>query len=113
MNLEQIFDLIRESFTVGSSVQGGIIAFLAALMMPRYGRVLIYSLVALIFDQFLVPLALRLLDGKSLANVGSYAVDIFGDLDPRVVVLRFVSFFILISVLFALKSIIQRFGAKG
>lgn len=110
-NLDQVLDVVRDAILGVNTLQGLIIAFLGALIMARYNRILFFALLALFFDQFLVPLGIRALKGKSLETIMGDAVDILTNLDPQIVVLRYIAFFIVISILFGIKRIFYRFGA--
>ncbi|MEM9122597.1 MAG: hypothetical protein AAGB03_04670 [Pseudomonadota bacterium] len=111
-NFGDLLELVEDSFTAVNTFQGLIIAFLAALIMARYNRVLYFTLLALAFDQFLVPLGVQALDQGSIGDLVSTSMSILNNLDLRVVVLRFIGFFIVISLIFGLKRVFQRFGSR-
>lgn len=111
-NLNDFANLLRESIIEVNTFGGIIIAFLAALIMARYNRILYFTVLALLFDQLLVPLGQRALDGGDLSNLIGETMSLLGSLEPQVVVIRFIGFFVVISLLFGLKKIFQRFGAS-
>lgn len=102
-----VVDLLRESFNAVNSVQGLIIAFLATLMMRRYASVVYFSVLAIIVDQF-VTIAFDRNWGRSIESVADDLWNSIIGLDATVVIIRFIGFMVIITVLYGLRSFFRR-----
>lgn len=103
MDLEGLLELIARSFTLVTTIQGGVIALFVAFLMTRYTRILYFSFLAIVIDQFLSVLyaAYR---GRDMDALQEEATSIAGGLEFDVIVVRFVGYLALITVLFFTKN---------
>ncbi len=110
MDIGEMVDIVVASFNTQNIAQGLVIAFVAFLMLRRYSQVLIFGVVCLIFDLLLVPLALSAVNGAEFSNLTGDALDLikgYGS-DPAYVVIRFVFFFMVMSLLHGLRGLFRR-----
>ena len=105
MAFESAFELFARSFTLVTTLQGAVIALFVAFLMTRYTRILYFSFLAILIDQFLAVLhaAYR---GRDFDQLAEQASSIAGSLEIDVIVVRFVGYLILISLFFFAKNIL-------
>lgn len=102
-------DLIYESFTAGDLAIGLIIGFIATLMMSQYAQIILYAIIAFIFDQIIIPLARMIVDNNSFELLFTEASDILVGFyeSPRLAILRLAFYFMVISALYVLKTLFK------
>ena len=107
--MENIEALIRNSFGAVDILQATIISFGAAMLMSRYSSVIVMSIVALVIDQFVtIAFSRRIWEDESVNAVVNDLWDSILALDANAVILRYVAYLVLISVIYALRSFFQR-----
>ena len=109
--MEPIMEIIKESFDVGNTAYGLGIAFYVALMMSRYGQILYFTIIALVLDLLVVPLAIEIYNNDMdfsdlLGQATTLLTDLSGNL--QYILIRAVFFLVMISVFGAVKSIFRR-----
>ena len=103
MSFESAYELLARSFTLVTTAQGVLIALFVAFLMMRYTRILYFSFLAIIIDQFMAVLYMAY-DGRKVDKLTKEASHILDSLEFDVIVVRFVGYLVLISVLFFAKN---------
>lgn len=109
--MDQIMDIVRESFNTGNTAQGVVIALLASFMMSRYGQLIYYTIIALVFDLFVVPIAIKIYQADmNFGGALEYGMEQFTVVseDLQYAVVRAVFFVVAISIFSVLKSVLRR-----
>lgn len=107
--MENIEALIRDSFGAVDILQATLISFGAAMLMSRYSSVVVMSLAALVLDQFVtIAFSRRIWERKDVGAVANDLWDSILDLRADEVILRYVAYLVLISVIYALRSFFKR-----
>ncbi len=101
--MSDALELIARSFTLVTTFQGVVIALFIAFLMTRYTRILYFGFLAILIDQFLAVLHLAY-RGRDLDDLSEEASGILGALEIDVIVVRFVGYLALITVLFFAKQ---------
>ena len=107
--MENIEALIRNSFGAVDILQATLISFGAAMLMSRYASVIVMSLVALVIDQFVtIAFSRRIWEDESIGAVANDLWESILALDANAVILRYVAYLVLISIIYALRSFFKR-----
>ena len=105
-----LMQLIENSFNAVNLLQAIIISFIAALLMSRYASVVFFSVLAIVIDQF-VTIAFETETFWSDNSVGGVLEDLtssFMALDATIVILRFIAYLVLITIIYALRSFFKK-----
>ncbi len=105
-----LMQLIENSFNAVNILQALIIAFVAALLMSRYTSVVFFSVLAIVIDQF-VTIAFETETFWSDNTLGGVLEDLTGSfmaLDATIVILRFIAYMVLITVIYATRSFFKK-----
>lgn len=105
MAFESAFELLARSFTLVTTLQGAVISLFVAFLMTRYTRILYFAFLAILIDQFLAVLY-ALYRGRDFDRLTKEATSIAESLEIDVIVIRFVGYLVLISLLFFAKNIL-------
>ncbi len=103
MSFESAYELLARSFTLVTTAQGVLIALFVAFLMMRYTRILYFSFLAILIDQFVTVLYLAY-EGRKVDKLTKEASNILDTLEFDVIVVRFVGYLVLISLLFFAKN---------
>ncbi len=106
-----IMDTVRASFDTGNIAIGLVIALLASFMMSRYGQLIYYTVIALIFDLFVVPVGIKIYDDEmNFGGALDFAMEEVTTLSENLqyVMIRAVFFIVAITVFSVLKSVLRR-----
>jgi len=105
---ESLIDLLGQSFNAVNSVQGLVIALIAALAMRRYGGIVYFSIFAIIVDQFVTIAYAKQIWGKqTVADVLAEIVDSILELDATVVIIRLIGFMVVITLIYGIRSLFR------
>lgn len=106
---ESLIDLLSQSFDAVNSVQGIVIALIASLAMKRYGGIVYFSIFAIIVDQFVTIAYAKQIWGKpSVADVMADIWDSILTLDATVVIIRFIGFMVIITLIYGIRSLFRK-----
>jgi len=103
---ESLTNLLADSFDAVSGAQAAIIAILAAVTMRRYGSIVWFSVFAIIVDQF-VTIALSR-EWDTTGDVLSQVFESITELNPTVVITRFIGFLVLITIFYGIKALFRK-----
>ncbi len=103
---DSLITVLTQSFNAVNSTVGLLIAVFAAITMRRYGNIIYFSALALIVDQF-VSIAFKH-EWASVENVTSQIWNEILALDASVLVIRFIGFMLIITVIFTIKRLFKR-----
>lgn len=111
MEMAELQSFIQEAWDTGSQFQALVIAAICGLMVSRFGQVLYYSVIALLLDLLIVPVAYGIYENEwEMSGAVDNAMELINGYiaDPKFVVVMLGFFLIATSVVFALKSIVRR-----
>lgn len=111
--LQPVLDFVKASFMTSNDllIQGVLIALVLGFIMSRMGQILIYLVVALVLDLFIVPLVRAIYaDGWDVSGAAGHAKDIMDGLiaEPMFAAQRVVFFLITLIVVRLIMSVIRR-----
>ena len=104
---DSLITVLTQSFNAVNSTIGLLIAVFAAITMRRYGNIIYFSALSLIVDQF-VGIAFKRQWDSSVENVSSQIWDEILSLDASVLVIRFIGFMLVITIVFSVKRLFRR-----
>ena len=102
-----MWELLGESFNAVNTTIGLLISFVAAITMRRYSSIVFFSFIALFVDQF-VAIAFGNRWGATVDEVTGQAIESLTSLDARILIVRFVGFMLVITVIYTIRSLFRR-----
>ncbi len=104
---DQLSDLLVRSFDAVNLLQGLIISFVAAITMSRYAQIFYFSIIAIVVDQFFT-LAFRGQADDSVKGISTVVWQKILELDATVVILHFIFYLVVITIMYSLKQLFRR-----
>ncbi len=104
---QELSNLVSDSFDAVGTLQGVIISLIVAITMSRYGQIVYFSVIAIIADQF-VTLAFGSTPAASIGGIFSEVWDSIPELDATAVIIRFIGYILVITIMYFLKQLFHR-----
>ena len=100
--VNEVIALGHQGFSTVDSVQGIIIAVIAAALMRRYGQIVFYAVAATIIHE-----AVNI--GRGMMGGGSMVLPDFTNMEVlKLIVVRFVGYLVAISLIYLVRRVIMR-----